>query len=96
MISHKGHLLVTYFEEHLLHEAISPTPTGFILLQLNKFEFAERLKNILEVTFSDTEMNVTHIQPVKGSRVIVVGAGFGIASLAVLFSLSQLSDDRDS
>lgn len=80
----------------LLHEAISPAPTSLILLQLDEFEFAKWLKNILEVTLSDTEMNVTHIQPVEGGRMIVARAGFGVASLAVLFSLSQLGDDRDS
>jgi hypothetical protein len=60
---------------------------------LDKFKLAKRLKNILEVIFSDAEMDITHIQPVKRGRVIVATAGVGVASLAVLFRFSQLCDN---
>jgi hypothetical protein len=65
-------------------------------LKLNKFEFAKWLKDTLEVTLIDTEMDVTHIQPVKGSSVFVATAGLGAARLAVFLGFSQLSDDGNS
>lgn len=48
-------------ENHLLHKPITPAPGRLILLQLNELEFTKRLENILEVAFSDAEMDVTHI-----------------------------------
>lgn len=81
---------------NLLHKSITPAATSLVLLQLDKFEFAKRLKDVLEVTFSDAEMNVTHVQPVKWSSVIVAAAGLRIAGLAVLFRFSQLRDNGNS
>jgi hypothetical protein len=34
-------------------------------LQLNEFELAEWFEDILEVGFSDAEMDITHIESVK-------------------------------
>jgi hypothetical protein len=46
---------------HLLYKAVTLASTCFVLLQLDEFEFTERFKDILEVCFSDTEMDITHV-----------------------------------
>jgi hypothetical protein len=55
--------------DYLLHECISFAPTSLVLLQLNEFELAEWFEDILEVGFSDAEMDITHIESVKWRRV---------------------------
>lgn len=41
-------------------------------------------------------MDVTNIETVEWDRVGVVARGLGVANLAVLFGLGQLSDNWDS
>ena len=70
--------------DNLLYEAISFTTSGFFPLQLDKVKFAKRLENILQIALSDTEMNITDIQPMEGNRLlIVVGVSIRIASLTI-------------
>ena len=45
----------------LLDKTIASAPTHLFFLQLNKLQLAERLKDILEIAFSDAEMNVADI-----------------------------------
>lgn len=82
--------------ECLLNKSIASATSSFIFLKLNKFKFAKRLENILEIGFSDTEMNITNIQPVKRRRGRLPSAGFGIASLSILLRFGQLGNNRNS
>jgi len=78
---------------NLLDETVASAAALFFFLQLSKFELAERLKNISEILFSDTEMNVANIKTVEGNRTVVSSGGLGIAGLSIFFCFSELSDD---
>ena len=51
--------------ESLLNKSITFAAASLVLLKLYEFELAEGFENILEVVFSDAEMNITHIKSVK-------------------------------
>lgn len=46
---------------HLLYEAVSPTPSVLVFLQLHKVKFAKWLKDILDIMLSDIEMNIADV-----------------------------------
>jgi len=48
-------------ERCLLDKTIASAPTHLFFLQLNKLQLAERLKDILEIAFSNAEMNVADV-----------------------------------
>ncbi len=79
--------------ENSLNKAITATASLILLLQLDKFEFAERFEDVLQITFSDAEMNITHIKSMEWDLVVrVAGSGFSISNLAVFLGLRELSD----
>lgn len=80
----------------LLHKCVTFAAASLVLLQLDKLESAERVKDILEVCFSDAEVNITHIKSVKRRGVLRARASFGVTSLAVFLRLGQLSDDGNA
>lgn len=80
----------------LLHKCVSFAATSLILLQLNKFELAEWFEDILEVGFSDAEMNITHIESVKWRGVTRARAGLRVTCLAVLFGFGKLNDNGNA
>jgi hypothetical protein len=81
---------------YLLYKCISFAPTSLVFLQLNEFKLAEWFEDILEVGFSDAEMNITHIESVKWCRVTRARAGLRITCLAVLFGFGKLDDDGNA
>lgn len=79
----------------LLHKRKTLAPTILLLLQLDKFELTEWFEDMLEVIFSDAEMDVTHIESMERGGVTARFA-FGVASLAILLGFSQLNNDGDA
>lgn len=76
---------------NILHKTVAPAATSLILLELDKLELTKRFEDILEIIFSDTEMNVTNVQPVKrrGSGM----ARIRVSGLTILLGFSQLRND---
>lgn len=83
-------------KKFLLNESITTAASSFVFLKLDKFEFAEWFKDILDIILSDTEMNVTNIQPVKRRRCRLPTASFRVAGQSILLRFGQLSNDRNS
>lgn len=84
-------------QTNLLNKSITTTSSLFFFLKLNELKFSEGLKYILKIAFSNTEMDVANIQPMEWNGVMVAACStFRIAGLAILFSLGQLSNDRNS
>jgi hypothetical protein len=65
-------------------------------LQLDKFKLTKWFKNILQIAFSDAEMDITHIKPVKWNLVRITAGCFGVADLTVLFGFRELGNDGNS
>jgi hypothetical protein len=80
----------------LLHETISTAATIVIFLQLNEFELPERLKDVLQVLFSDAEMNVAYVKTVEWDRIAVRSGSISRLDLAILLSLGKLDNDWDT
>jgi hypothetical protein len=81
---------------HLLDEAIAPTTTVVVLLQLHKLELAKGLEDVLKILLSDAEVDVSHVQSVEGDRVGVISRRLRVAHLAILLSLGELDNDGDT
>lgn len=81
---------------HLLNKSISSAAALFLLLKLHKFKFTERLKDILQVAFSDTEMDVAYVKPVKWNRTGIAAASFGVACLSILLCFCELGDNGNA
>lgn len=50
-------------DEYVLHEAISSATMGIpvLPLELDELKLAKRFENSLQITFVETEVNVTHV-----------------------------------
>jgi hypothetical protein len=62
---------------------------------LNKFKLSEWLKDILQILFSDAEVNVSNVEAMKRDRVMIATLSLGIAGLTILLCLSELCDNGD-
>jgi hypothetical protein len=80
----------------ILHKCVSFASSSFILLQLDKFQLAKGLEDILKIALSDAEVNITNVKPVEWRRVLTAGTGLGVTCLAVLFRFGQLRDDGNA
>jgi len=76
-----------------LNEAITTTTTLILFLKLHKLELSERLKDVLKVAFSDAEVNVANVKPMKRDGTISVAGTLYSACLSVLLGFRELSDD---
>ena len=83
------------FKGDSLHKAIAARPASFLLLELDEFQLAKRFEDILQITFSDGEVYVTHIESVERDA-ICTRRGLQAAGLAVLLGLGELGDDGDT
>lgn len=82
--------------DNLLHEAVTTTSSTLLLLKLGKLQLAKRFKDILQILFSDAEMDVTNIKTVEWDRVVVAGRRLGVPCLSVLFCFSKLGDNGNT
>lgn len=83
-------------DEYSLYKPVATAATGVILLELDKFEFAKRLEDILKVLLSDAEVDIANVQAVEGDRVGVASSAASLADLTVLLSLGELDDNRNT
>lgn len=81
---------------YLLYESVATAATGIVLLELDEFELAKRLEDILKILLSDAEVDIANVQTVEGDRVGVASGGASLADLTVLLSFGKLDDDRDT
>lgn len=82
-------------KKNILDETVASATAILILLQLYKLELSKGFKDVLEVCFSDTEVDVAHIESVEGDRIWVTRR-FRMTRLAVLLSLGGLHDDGNT
>jgi hypothetical protein len=80
----------------LLYKPIATATTVVVFLKLDELQFAKRLENILEILFGDTEVNIAYIEAVEGNGTSLCAGAVGGANLAVLLSLGELYDNRDT
>jgi hypothetical protein len=59
--------------EDVLDKTVASAATAVVLLELHEFELTKGLKNVLEVCFRDTKMDVADIEPMERDRVGVTG-----------------------
>lgn len=82
-------------EQYVLYKSIATAAPGIVFLKLDELEFAERLEDVLQVLFSDAEVDISDVEAVEGNRVAVARA-IGAADLAVLLSFRELDDNRNT
>jgi hypothetical protein len=80
----------------LLDKSITSTATLILLLELHKFKLTEWFEDILEITLSNAEMDISNVEPMKRNRVMIATGGFRITGQTILLSFGQLGDDWDS
>lgn len=56
-------------ESGLLYKPVSTAAAIVVLLELDEFQFAEGLENVLQVLLCDAEVDVADIQAVEGNGV---------------------------
>lgn len=81
---------------YLLNKAVTSASSLLFFLELHELEFAKRLEYVLQVTFSDAEMDVSYIKPMEWNLIRVVACGFRIPGLTVLLRFGELSDDGNA
>jgi hypothetical protein len=83
-------------ESHILYETITSASASFFLLELNEFKLAKWFEDILQICFSDAEVDVTNIEAMERHRAMIGSSGFWVAGLTILLCFSELGDDGDS
>ena len=77
----------------LLHKPIASASPTLFLLQLNKFELAERFKDILQILLGDTEMDVAHVETMERYRAVVAARCFRVSGLPIFLCFGELCND---
>ena len=85
-----------YGRRYILDKPIATASAGVVLLELDKLQLAKRRKNILQVLFGDTKVDVSDVESVERHRVGVGARSVRVAHLPVLFCLGELDDDGDA
>ena len=79
-----------------LYKPVTTATPTVILLELNKFQLAKRLKHVLQVGLRDAKVDVAHVQTVEGNRVGMIACGLGVADLTIFLGLGKLDDNGDT
>lgn len=82
--------------QDLLDKTISSTTSSFLLLKLNKLKLTKGFENVLQILFSNAEVDVSNIEAMEGNGVVIASRGLWVAGLSVLLCLSELSNNGDS
>lgn len=83
-------------DSDLLNKPIASASAVVVLLELDEFELAKGLENILEILLGDTEMDVANVETVERNGIGVGARAVCSAYLAILLSLGKLDDDRNT